>query len=79
GALAQNQTSRMGGETNTPAFVLVDVGTDWTLNQALSLEIKAENLFDTAYSEHLDWGGALRPGRTFRVTLRMNTRQAIDE
>jgi len=33
--------------------------------------VGVENIFDKAYSEHLDWGNYLRPGRNLFMNLRV--------
>ncbi len=71
---AQHRISPTSGETPTDAFSIFNLRASWSLNLSRSLfEISAgvENLFDRAYSEHLDWGRYLRPGRNITIHLRV--------
>jgi iron complex outermembrane receptor protein len=69
---AQNRTSESFGETPTPAFAIFHLRATWMINISnhnLELGTGVENVFDKAYSEHLDWGNYLRPGRNIYLNL----------
>jgi iron complex outermembrane receptor protein len=69
---AQYRISPTFGETPTDAFSIFHLRASWSwaLSKYL-LEISSgvENIFNKAYSEHLDWGHYLRPGRNFYIHL----------
>ena len=65
---AQNRINTNYGETETPGFTLFHLRTGYkirTEKSYISLNAGVENLFNRAYSEHLDWGDYNRPGRNF--------------
>jgi iron complex outermembrane recepter protein len=68
----QDRTSERFGETATPAFSIFHLRASWMLHIAkihLELSSGVENIFNEAYSEHLDWGKYLRPGRNIYLNL----------
>lgn len=67
------------GETKTPSFNVVDVKLVWLANKLITATGGIQNLFDTAYYEHLARsvrGANVRPvyspGRSYFVTLSIN-------
>ena len=71
----QNQVSLDFGEKASPGYSLFNLrcGYGFKLRKySLDLTAGVENMFDKAYSEHLDWGTVLRPGRNIfsMVTLK---------
>jgi iron complex outermembrane recepter protein len=61
----QNRTSPAFGERTTPAYGLLNLraGHEFRIGAyGLSLSGGVENLLDTHYRNHLDWGGIPRPG-----------------
>ncbi len=78
GSLERDNPSIINGENHSPAYAVVDVQGQWKLNDMLVFRLGIENLLDSAYQEHLDWGQAIRPGRTFRLELRFNASQPGD-
>lgn len=68
GALAQNRVSQESGEHATPGFTLWHLRGGYTFTGPRfiwRLSAGAENLTNSYYHEHLDWGGVPRPGRNF--------------
>src|SRR5690606_5761294 len=64
----QQRVDPKAGEPETDGFRLWHFRATYRLNwmrmkTTLKIEAGVENLFDTAYSEHLDFGRILRPGR----------------
>jgi iron complex outermembrane receptor protein len=69
---AQYRISPTFGETPTDAFAIFHLRASWSLalsKYLLEMSSGVENIFDKAYSEHLDWGQYLRPGRNFYIHL----------
>lgn len=65
---AQNRVNTDFGELPTASFSLFHVRGGYTFKtkqSSIQLTAGLENVFDKAYSEHLDWGSYLRPGRNF--------------
>lgn len=65
-SLAQNQISKTYGEFATPAYNIVNLRGNYHMklnNKDLEFSLGMENVFNTSYFEHLDWGRVLRPGR----------------
>ena len=52
--MQQDRVSIAFGETETPAFTLVDLGVTWQIQKNLGLAARVKNLFDVAYYEHLN-------------------------
>lgn len=71
---AQNRVNRDFGESPTPAFAVFNMRSSirWRIGTT-GFESGAgiENIFNRAYSEHLDWGNYFRPGRTVFLNLRV--------
>lgn len=77
--LKQNRISRVFGEQVSPNFTLVDVNMKYKISQVFYWSIGVNNLFNTAYYEHLNRsipGTAKRPiyssGQNFFSTLTVN-------
>lgn len=71
-ALAQKRVNSFSGESTTPAYGLLHLRTGYQLllqSHLLQLNFAVENVLDTNYREHLDWGNIPRQGRNFIVTL----------
>lgn len=71
---AQNRINSNFGEVSIAGFSLFHVRGGYTLkanNAQIQFTAGVENIFDRAYSEHLDWGDYLRPGRNFVFGLRI--------
>lgn len=67
---AQNRIDEDFGEIPTAGFSLIHIRGGCTFNTRkllVSLTAGVENIFDRAYSEHLDWGTYLRPGRNLQL------------
>ncbi len=74
-AFAQNRIASSYGETNTPAFYLVDLALAWNMKQGI-IRSGVNNLFDQAYYEHLSRSvrgdnprPIYNPGRSFFVSF----------
>lgn len=62
------------GESQTPSYSIFHLRTGFYRNLSLArIEISTgiENVFDKEYSEHLDWGDYLRPGRNIYLNLKI--------
>jgi len=73
-ASTQNRIHPDFGEIATPGYMIFHVRTtlNWNIgNVGMETSTGIENLFDKAYSEHLDWGDYLRPGRNIYVNVRI--------
>jgi iron complex outermembrane receptor protein len=71
---AQYRISPSFGEIPTDAFAIFHIRASWSWKISRSLlEISSgvENIFNKSYSEHLDWGHYLRPGRNVYVHLNL--------
>ena len=71
-AAKQNRLNPDFGESATPAFTIFHLRGGYTFNfkeTRLSANAGMENIFDTEYSAHLDWGGIPRPGRNIYFNL----------
>lgn len=71
-AAAQNKVSKMVNEKTTPAYMLFNFRGTYTFKlkqNKLELNAGVENLFDTYYLDHLDWGNIPRPGRNIMAGL----------
>ncbi|MEZ5105581.1 MAG: TonB-dependent receptor [Draconibacterium sp.] len=69
---AQNRINTGYGETKTSGFTLFHLRTGYKINAGKSLLLMnagIENIFNKAYSEHLDWGDYNRPGRNFYLMV----------
>lgn len=70
----QNRVNSEFGERSSPGFSIFNLRTNYTFDlksSKLELSAGAENLFNKAYYEHLDWGKMLRPGRNIYTMLSM--------
>ncbi|WP_320112984.1 TonB-dependent receptor domain-containing protein [Draconibacterium orientale] len=75
-AMKQDRIATSYGETETPAFNVVDAKVSWMMSRVFNATGGVQNLFDEAYYEHLARsvrGANARPiyspGRSFYVTL----------
>lgn len=71
---AQNRINTEFGESSTKSYSIVNLRGNYSFKwQKYNLEFSggAENLFNKAYYEHLDWGKLLRPGRNIYGMLSM--------
>lgn len=71
-ATAQNKVSAMVNEKTTPAYTLFNLRGTYVFKvkqNKLELNAGVENLFDTYYQDHLDWGNIPRPGRNVMMGL----------
>ncbi|WP_347841239.1 TonB-dependent receptor domain-containing protein [uncultured Draconibacterium sp.] len=75
-ALKQGRVATSYGETETPAFSVVDAKVSWLINNVFSATGGVQNIFDKAYYEHLSRSvrnaearPIYSPGRSFYVTL----------
>jgi len=69
---SQNRVSHSFGENPTPSFSVYHLRVAYELViKPVHIEISTgiENIFNKAYSEHLDWGQYVRPGRNIYVNL----------
>src|SRR5690606_1372919 len=65
-SMKQTKINVAYGETQTPGYSLFNFRSAYTIpykKAAVEFSLGMENIFDTAYHEHLDWGNYLRPGR----------------
>lgn len=75
--LKQARISKEFGETESPAFSLVDINLNYTFSKLLKVELGVNNLFDTTYYEHLNrplTGTTMpiyEPGRNFFASVNM--------
>ncbi len=72
---AQNRVNRDFGEIPSSAFMILNFRSGLQLkvrDSVLKISAGIENVFNKAYSEHLDWGNYYRPGRS--VYLGLNIR-----
>ena len=71
-AASQRRVSASAAESPTSGFSIAHLRAGYKINTkqiAWQLDAGVENLFDTAYREHLDWGKIFRPGRNLFVQL----------
>ncbi len=71
-ATAQNKVSTVVNEKTTPAYTLFNLRGTYAFKvkqNKLELNAGVENLFDTYYQDHLDWGNIPRPGRNVMAGL----------
>ncbi|MCB0662049.1 MAG: TonB-dependent receptor, partial [Saprospiraceae bacterium] len=50
----QNRIATAFGETTTPSFALLDLKVGYYYKEKLSVHLGVNNVFDTAYYEHLN-------------------------
>ncbi|HEB83604.1 MAG TPA: TonB-dependent receptor [Bacteroidetes bacterium] len=72
GALAQRRNSSLAREQETAAWAVLGLSHGAALVEGVTLSLAVDNLADTRYREHLDWGLTPRPGRTWSVALRLD-------
>lgn len=74
----QDRVSIEFGETETPAFTLIDVSLDYNINRRISISAGANNLLNEAYWEHLSRSTSTHstpifaPGRNFYISFNLN-------
>nr|WP_121271173.1 TonB-dependent receptor [Pedobacter schmidteae] len=71
-SLKQNRINFDFGESETPGYTLFNLRLGYTFEMKgykLDFSMGAENLLNQAYTEHLDWGRLLRPGRNIYTML----------
>lgn len=71
-SLKQSRINLNFGEKETPAYAVFNVRSDYSFvmkRYQLNFSAGVENLFNKAYTEHLDWGSVLRPGRNIYSML----------
>lgn len=71
---AQNRINTEFGESSTKSFAILNLRGSYSFKMHkynLEFSAGAENLFNKAYYEHLDWGKLLRPGRNIYGVLSM--------
>ena len=66
---AQKHVSHTYGEQPTAGYSIVSLRTGYRLNTTWQLNGGVENMFDSYYREHLDWGGIPRPGRNIYLNV----------
>ena len=66
---AQKHVSHTFGEQPTAGYSIVSLRTGYRLNTTWQLNGGVENMFDSYYREHLDWGGIPRPGRNIYLNV----------
>lgn len=74
-ALRQNRFSTQAGEDMTGGYFLLHtrIGYNTTLlNTPLELQAGVENIADTKYHEHLDWGNIARQGRNVYLQAKIS-------
>ena len=74
--IAQERVSANFGETTTPAFTLLDFNVRYQVSKMLRVATGVQNLFDTAYYEHLNRnmsGSPINaPGRNVFISLTLD-------
>src|SRR5690606_8707042 len=71
-AAEQNRLNPDFGETATAAYTLIHLRGGYAFKikeNSLLVNGGIENLLDTKYHDHLDWGGIPRPGRNFYLNV----------
>lgn len=73
-AVRQDRIDVNSGEDKTDSYSLLHIrgGYQFFLGRVRNeIQVGCENLFDTQYHEHLDWGNISRPGRNLYVTYKV--------
>jgi iron complex outermembrane receptor protein len=65
----QNHVNHSAGEQATDAYAILNVRVGFKINPAWQVNNGIENILDTRYHEHLDWGGVPRPGRNIYLNV----------
>ncbi len=71
-ASRQNRISDEYGETSTPGYAILNIRATYAIafgEKTLKLNTGIENLLDSDYQEHLDWGNIPRPGINWYVNV----------
>ncbi len=74
-AAMQNNPRKNAGETTTPSYGILNILAQapfQLLKQSCTASIRANNIFDSNYWDHLDWNSIPRPGRSFILNLKMS-------
>jgi len=72
---AQHRINTNFGEVATPSYFLLNLRSGASIEAGgseLTISFGVENVFNKAYSQYLDWGTYLRPGRNFYMGLKIN-------
>jgi len=75
GAATHSQYSAEYGETETPAYFLLNLSAGYDLplgKYSATIKAGVENLFDRKYSTYADWDHILRKGRNIFINLKLN-------
>lgn len=71
-ALQQERINPFFGEDYTPGYSIMNVRASYVINineKRIELTAGGENIFDSKYHNHLDWGNIPRPGRNIIASL----------
>jgi len=72
-ALPQEKINPSFGEDTTPGFAVINLRGGYTFRkQRLLVNGGLENVLDTFYHSHLDWGNIPRPGRNLYASLTLS-------
>ncbi len=69
---AQNRIDKNFGEIPSDSYMLFHLRSGYrfsALTSTIKLNLGVENIFNKAYTDHLDWGSYLRPGRNIYLQL----------
>lgn len=73
-AAEQNHYNTEYGDRYTPGYVLLDAGVEYNLlfkRTEAVVSLSANNIFNTYYRDHLNWGGIPSMGRNLILTLKI--------
>lgn len=73
-AAEQNHYNAEYGDRYTPGYILLDAGVEYKLpikKSKASLSLSTNNIFNTYYRNHLNWGGIPSMGRILIFTLKI--------
>lgn len=68
-AAKQSHVSNSFDEQQTPSYTVLNLRAGLKLNASWQFSTGIENLLDSHYREHLDWGGIPRPGRNVYLNV----------
>lgn len=66
---AQSHVSKLAEESSTKSYSIIHLRTGYKLKSSWTVNVGAENIFNSRYREHLDWGNIMRPGRNFYLNV----------
>ncbi len=70
GAFRQERVNSSFGEDVTQGYAILNLRSQYTFKkQNLSINGGIENILNTMYHNHLDWGNVPRPGRNFYISM----------